>query len=153
RLEARIRQAEGNRRVQQILVREDIDRETLAVIETHRDELPGGSVIAVPVRTYPYGEVAAHAIGFLNQVSAADLREHTAEDYRVGDTIGRSGIERAWESLLRGRRGWVRVDRDYRGVVLSSRDEIARFGPDRRLEPVPGRDLVLTLDMELMRAI
>src|SRR5206468_4896424 len=118
-----------------------------------RDELPGVSVIAVPMRTYPFGELAAHAVGFLNEVSADDLREHSGEDYRAGDRMGRSGIERAWEALLRGRRGWVRVDRDYRGIILSSRDEIAHFGPDRRQDPVPGRDLVLTLDMELMRAI
>jgi len=154
RLEARLREAaDGQRRFQQVLVREDITRETLAILETHRDEIPGVSVIAVPVRTYPFGALAAHAIGFLNEVSADDIREHPDEDYRAGDRIGRSGLERAWESFLRGRRGWVRVDRDHRGVILSSRDEIARFGPDRRQEPVPGRDLVLTLDMELMRAI
>lgn len=152
RLEARIRGAEGSRRYQQVLVRQDIDRETLAILETHRDELAGVSVIAVPVRTYPFGALAAHAIGYLNEVSAEDLAAHPDEDYRPGDRIGRMGIERAWESLLRGRRGWVRVDRDHRGVVLSTRDDIARFGPDRRQDPVPGRDLVLTLDMELMRA-
>ncbi len=154
RLEARLREAaEGPRQFQQVAVREDIDRETLAVLETHRDELAGVTVIAVPVRTYPFGELAAHAIGFLNEVSAEDMQEHRGEDYRAGDRMGRSGLERAWESLLRGRRGWVRVDRDYRGIILSTRDEIAHFGADRRLEPVPGRDLVLTLDMELMRAI
>jgi penicillin-binding protein 2 len=153
RLEARIRQTEGPRRDQQMLVKADIDRETLAILETHRDELPGVSVIAVPVRTYPFGELAAHAIGYLNEVSAEDLEHHPGEDYRAGDRIGRTGIERAWESILRGRRGWVRVDRDHRGVILSTRDEIAQFGPDRRVEPLPGRDLVLTLDMELMRAI
>ena len=154
RLEARLREAaDGERRFQQIAVRDDIDRETLAVLETHRDELPGVTVIAVPVRTYPFGELAAHAVGFLNEVSGQDIEDHRGEDYRAGDRIGRSGLERAWESLLRGRRGWVRVDRDYRGIILSSRDEIAHFGPDRRLEPVPGRDMVLTLDMELMRAI
>ncbi len=153
RLEARLRQAEGPRRFQQILVREDIDRETLALLETHRDELPGVSVIAVPLRTYPFRELASHAIGFLNEVSLEDITNRAGEDYRAGDQIGRMGIERAWESVLRGRRGWVRVDRDHRGVVLSSRDDIARFGADRRQEPVSGRDLVLTLDMELMRAI
>ncbi|MEI8258464.1 MAG: penicillin-binding protein 2, partial [Deltaproteobacteria bacterium] len=97
RLEARLREAaEGNRQFQQVAVREDIDRETLAVLETHRDELAGVTVIAVPVRTYPFGELAAHAIGFLNEVSADDMREHRGEDYRAGDRMGRSGLERAW---------------------------------------------------------
>lgn len=153
RLEARIRSIDGPRREQYMLVRADIDRETLAILDTHKDELSGVSVIATPLRTYPFGTLAAHAIGYLSEVSAEDLEAHPGEDYRAGDRIGRMGIERAWESILRGRRGWVRVDRDHRGLILSSREEIQRFGPDRRQDPVPGRDLVLTLDMELMRSI
>ena len=66
--------------------------------------------------------------------------------------IGRSGVEQAWESILRGRRGWVRLEHDVRGLLIT-RDSIAGLGPDRHRDPVPGRDLVLTLDMELMRAI
>jgi penicillin-binding protein 2 len=152
RLEARIRSADGRKRDQYMLVRGDIDRETLAILDTHKDELPGVSVIAVPLRTYPFGTLAAHAVGYINEVSAEDLSAHPGEDYRAGDRIGRMGIERAWESILRARRGWVRVDRDHRGLILSSREEIQRFGADRRQDPVPGRDLVLTLDMELMRS-
>ncbi|MBI5516111.1 MAG: penicillin-binding protein 2 [Deltaproteobacteria bacterium] len=153
RLEARLRGADGPRRFQQLLARADIDREALALIETHRAELPGVSVIALPVRQYPFGELAAHAIGFLNEVSAEDLRAYAARDYRPGERIGRSGLEQAWESILRGRRGWVRLEHDVRGVVLSNRESIQALGPDRRQEPVPGRDLVLSLDMELMRSI
>jgi penicillin-binding protein 2 len=152
RMEARIRSIDGRRRDQYMLVRADIDRETLAILDTHKDELAGVSVIATPLRTYPFGTLAAHAIGYINEVSAEDLEAHPGEGYRAGDRIGRMGIERAWESILRGRRGWVRVDRDHRGLILSSREEIQRFGADRRQDPVPGRDLVLTLDMELMRA-
>ncbi len=152
RLEARMRSAEGSRRFQHLLGRADIDREALALIETHRAELPGVSVIATPVRQYPFGELASHALGFLNEVNADDLREFAGRDYRAGERIGRSGLEQAWESILRGRRGWVRLEHDVRGLLIS-RDSMAGLGPDRRREPVPGRDLVLTLDMELMRAI
>lgn len=153
RLEARMRGAEGPRRYHHLLARADIDREALALIETHRADFPGVSVIASPVRQYPFGELAAHAVGFLNEVNADDLREYEGRDYRAGERIGRSGIERAWESILRGRRGWVRLERDVRGLLLSSRDLFDRLRPERRQEPVPGRDLVLTLDMELMRAV
>lgn len=151
RLEARVRGADGRKRDQYMLARADIDRETLAILETHKDELAGVSVIAVPLRTYPFGALAAHAIGYINEVSAEDIASRPTEDYRAGDRMGRMGIERAWENILRGRRGWVRVDRDHRGVILSSREEIQQFGADRRVDPVPGRDIVLTLDMELMR--
>lgn len=153
RLEARIRGAEGPRRYHALLARGDISRESLALIETHRADFPGIQVIAAPVRQYPFGELASHAIGFLNEVNADDLREYEGRDYRAGERIGRSGIERAWEAVLRGRRGWVRVEHDVRGALLASRDALQHLGPDRRQDPIPGRDLVLTLDMELMRSI
>ena len=153
RLEARMRNAEGSRRYQHMLARSDIDRESLALIETHRAEFPRGiSVIATPVRQYPFSELAGHALGFLNEVNAEDLREFAGRDYRAGERIGRSGVEQSWESILRGRRGWVRLEHDVRGLLIT-RDSIAGLGPERHRDPVPGRDLVLTLDMELMRAI
>jgi penicillin-binding protein 2 len=153
RLEARMRNAEGSRRYQHMLARSDIDRESLALIETHRAEFPRGiSVIATPVRNYPFGELAAHALGFLNEVNADDLTEFAGRDYRAGERMGRSGVEQAWESILRGRRGWVRQEQSVGGLLIT-RDSIAGLTPDRRRDPVPGRDLVLTLDMELMRAI
>lgn len=153
RLEARIRGAEGPRRFHALLARADIDREALALVETHRGSLPGVRVSAIPVRHYPFGELAAHAIGFLNEVNADDLAEHVGRDYRAGERIGRSGVEKAWESILRGRRGWMRVEHDVRGVRSTARDAQQGAGETRRQEPVPGRDLVLSLDMELMRAI
>ena len=153
RLEARMRNAEGSRRYQHMLARSDIDRESLALIETHRAEFPRGiSVIATPVRQYPFNELAAHALGFLNEVNAEDLTEFAGRDYRAGERMGRSGVEQSWESILRGRRGWVRLEHDVRGLLIT-RDSIAGLGPERHRDPVPGRDLVLTLDMELMRAI
>ncbi len=153
RLENRIRGAEGPRRFHQVLARADIGREALALVETHRADLPGVQVFAVPVRQYPFGELASHAIGFLNEVNADDLNEYQDRDYRPGERIGRSGLERAWESILRGRRGWLRLEHDVRGMTLSARDMGPDVAPDRRVDPVPGRDLVLSLDMELMRSI
>jgi len=153
RLEARMRSAEGPRRYHQILARADIDREALALIETHRADLPGVQVFAIPVRQYPFGALASHAIGFLNEVNADDLQAYRDRDYRPGERIGRSGLEAAWESILRGRRGWVRLEHDVRGVMLTSRESLPDLPPERRQEPVPGRDLVLSLDMELTRSI
>ncbi len=153
RLEARITGADGPRRFQQVMVRQDIDRESLALIETHRAELAGVTVMAVPIREYPFGELAAHAVGFMNEVNAEDLTEYAGRDYRPGERIGRTGIEKAWESILRGRRGWVRMEHDALGLLLSNRESIRTLGPDRRQDPVPGQDLVLSLDMELMRAL
>lgn len=141
------------RRTHQIEMFRDIDREQLAALETHQAELPGLDVVSRPVRTYPFGSLGAHAIGYLNEVNADDLERLGRESgYRAGDVIGRMGIEKGWESELRGRRGHRRVLVDARG----RRQRDARsFGiaHEEVDPPVPGHDVVLALDMELMRSI
>jgi penicillin-binding protein 2 len=139
------------RRTHQIAVLGELTREQLAALETHARELPGVDVLSVPVRDYPFGKLAAHALGYLNEISGEELAQSTDQGYRAGDTIGRSGVERAWEAYLRGRRGYKRMYVDARGRRSRFKPE---HDPEKMLEePVPGRDLTLTLDMELMRML
>lgn len=148
-LEARLAAIPLHRRTHQVAMFRDITRDQLASLEQHEAELKGVDVVAEPVRMYPFGPLAAHAIGYLNEVNAEDLERAPDQGYRAGDTVGRSGIERAWESYVRGRRGVRRVIVEARG---QRRDEEHTERPhETRREPVPGRDLTLTLDMELMR--
>jgi len=147
----RVADVPRRRRSHQIAMFTEIERDQLAALETHGQELPGVDVVAVPVREYAYGNLGAHTIGYLNEVSAEDIEGHPGQGYRAGDRMGRNGVERAWESYLRGRDGYRRVLVDARGTVRDhTREERAR--EDRR-EAVPGRDVTLTVDMELMRTI
>jgi len=146
------------RRSHFVQVFSDISRDQYAAIETHRHELPGINVVAVPLRSYPYKSLGAHTIGFLNQVSAEDLKQLQGLGYAPGDSVGRGGIERAWESYLRGRDGELRLPVDVRGRELSNVDTRGRsrraddsLGEPMRKEPVPGLDLRLSLDMDMMR--
>lgn len=163
-LQERIAAVPERRRSHQIRVFSDITRDQLAAIETHQEDLcarttsrhnptrlPCIATIAEPVRTYPFGPLSAHALGYLNEMSAEELERLRPHGYRLGDRVGRTGVERAWEGFLRGRRGYRRVHVDVRGRQVDA----APTGDDRpmRREPVPGRDLALTLDMELMRIV
>jgi len=150
-LEAELGRIPENRRTHQIQVLGELTREQLATLETHARELPAVDVLSVPVRDYPYGKLAAHAIGYLNEISADELAQNADQGYRPGETIGRSGVERAWEAYLRGRRGYKRIYVDARG----RRSRIKPEHDQQKMleEPVPGRDLTLTLDMELMRML
>lgn len=163
-LERRLEEVPPHRRSHQIRVFSDITRDQLASVETHQQDfclrtggrdnpvrLPCLTTIAEPVRTYPYGSLGAHALGYLNEISAEELERLREHGYRLGDRIGRTGIERAWESFLRGRRGYRRFYVDVRGRQV----ETAAPGDHRpmRRDPVPGRDIALTLDIELMRII
>jgi hypothetical protein len=118
-LQTRMDELPPNRRTHQIELYSDVDREQLAALETHLAELPALDIITVPLRDYPYATLGAHVIGYLNEVNAQDLeRSPDPSTYRSGDRIGRSGLEKRYEPLLKGSRGFRRVVVDARGKAL-----------------------------------
>jgi len=98
-----------------MLIAEDISREAMAAIETGVD-LPGIKVVSAGRRSYPLGTMAAHVLGFMNEISAEELRSKKDEGFRAGDLIGRTGIERQWDGYLRGHPGFHKVVVDRRGL-------------------------------------
>src|SRR5690606_6589734 len=88
----------------------------LSWIEEHRAELPELSLDPVPVRHYPYGEAVAHLIGYVGEITREERQDSTAwAGYRMGQHVGRSGIERQYESILGGRLGERYIEVDARG--------------------------------------
>ena len=85
------------------------------------------------------------------EVDAEKLAALQASGYVEGDRIGITGIERAWESYLRGTRGWEKVLVDARGRKRQGNEEI--IGEVRRVDPIPGRDLRLTIDIDIVKAM
>ena len=125
---------------QPVPVASDVPRDVAFWIVEHRDDLPGVDIRQIPVRVYPYGELAAHVLGYLGQISADQLKDPAYAGYRSGDIIGRSGIEAVYEADLRGTDGYV----SYR--VDASGRNLGQFG---RRAPLPGDDIVLTIDADL----
>jgi penicillin-binding protein 2 len=148
---AEILKDEGKRKNQQILLKEDVSRDVVAILATHQAELPGVSVVPVPVRYYPYGEVGAHVLGYMAEVSGETLPKLREAGYVEGDRLGATGTERAWESYLRGTRGWEKVLVDAKGKKRPARADI--LGAETRVDPIPGRDLRLTIDADLQVGI
>jgi penicillin-binding protein 2 len=140
---ALLERASGRPPFQDIVVRHDLDFGGVAAIETHRLELPGVSLRITPRRTYPEGPVLAHALGYVGEVSPAELEETPKGVYRQGDLIGKSGLEKVWESDLRGVNGGQQVEVDAIGRQIRVLDE---------LEAVPGNTLVLSIDLDLQHA-
>ena len=131
---------------------EDVKRDVMAQLETALDK-PGIKVVAVQRRHYPFGPLASHAIGYMNEVSAEELRTRKDEGYHSGDSVGRTGIERQWEPYLRGQKGFERMVVNRRGLRRTD-VRIADLveGPVSQAA-VPGNNLVLTLDMDLQRIV
>ncbi len=146
---------ESSRKEQQILLKEDISRDAVAILATHAAELPGVQVVPVPVRYYPFGDVGAHVLGYMAEVSGDTLPKLRSSGYMEGDRLGVAGTERAWESYLRGTRGWEKIVVDAKGRKRTDQGIVDRVidQGDARADPIPGRDLRLTLDADLQVAI
>jgi penicillin-binding protein 2 len=152
-----------------MLVREDISRDIEALLREHASEVGGVQVVTTPVRFYPYKNLGSHVLGYVGEVNAEQLAklrppgydEMTPEqkqklnplDYDVGDAIGATGVEHAWESYLRGQAGWEKRVVDAHGRYRRGPEAERLLDAPKRQDPIPGRDLRLTIDMELMQAI
>ncbi len=138
----------GNRT---FVARRDVSRDQVALLETHQLRLPGVSVQTRAHRYYPFNELASHTLGFMNEVTSEELARLGEFGYRPGDYVGRTGLERASEPILRGSPGFSREVVDARGMPQGEDVAEELLGHYRRVEPVPGRNIVLTLDMELQQ--
>jgi len=138
----RIRKMENTPGHIPIRIAEDIDWETVAYLENNRLELPGIQIEVVPLRVYRYGNLASHLIGYLGEINKKELLESEEGVYRGGDLIGKMGLEKLRERLLRGEKG-----RDYMEVNALGFEQKNLKG----VEPLPGCDLQLTLDVDLQQ--
>jgi penicillin-binding protein 2 len=123
-----------------VMVDERLDWQQVIALETHQLELPGVSLQVTPRRHYLYDSLAAHLLGYVGEVTVKDLNRFP--DYRMGDDIGKFGLERSWESTLRGDSGGQEIEVDSIGRRLRMLREI----PER-----PGNSVVMTIDLDLQR--
>ena len=140
-IEKKVKQNEG--RVDPILVKTDLTDEMMARIEERRSDLPGVVIEAQAIRYYPNEVLGAHVLGYVSEISEEALRNKGDIDYRIGDLLGQSGLERYYDFNLRGQRGGSQIEVDVTGrpiKVLGKKD------------PVPGNNLKLTLDLSLQKA-
>lgn len=120
----------------------DLDRDILARVEAQRVRLPGVVVQLEPKREYRWNGVAAHLIGYLSEITERELSMPEFEGYYPGEDIGRYGVESAFQRYLHGRRGGRQVEVDALGRRMRLLEEVL---------PIPGRNIWLTIDIELQR--
>lgn len=124
-------------------IKEDIDWPTLVTIENNSFNLPGVQIEVQPHRDYRYHNMASHLVGYLGEISRQELEQHRGGDYRQGDYIGKMGLEKLFDTYLRGEKGRKYVEVDVHGFAQKQL---------QMQEPLPGNDLQLTLDLEMQRA-
>jgi penicillin-binding protein 2 len=125
---------------QPIPLKQDITPDEQAFISAHFNELPELETLEEQRRLYPRDGFAAHLIGYVGEISESDLKNPKYDFYEPGDVVGKFGVEEAYDAILRGTDG-------ARDVIVNSHGrEIGRLGEELA---VPGKDLRLTIDLDL----
>jgi penicillin-binding protein 2 len=130
---------------QPALVAANLAFSQVAWVEEHRTDLPGILLEPRPLRRYPDGAAVAHLVGYVGEISEQELGDTTWARYRMGQTVGKSGIERQYESILGGERGERYVEVDASGRVIRA------IAPRNEQPPIAGQDIHLSIDLELQR--
>ena len=123
-------------------IKTNIKREIAFYISERNLEFPGFNIHTEPIRNYLYDGLASHVIGYVGEISKQQILLLQQERYKLGDLIGKAGIERIYDTYLRGKDGGTSI-------------EVSAAGKQVRIlksvESMRGNDIVLTIDSELQR--
>ena len=123
-----------------VRIQSDVSRLHLALLETHKLDLPGLIVDVRPRRAYALRNMASHLLGYLGEIDGYELRQNRFREYQMGDFIGKYGVEQKWETFLNGIDGGRQVEVDAMGREIKVL---------QRVEPHPGNNVFLTIDLDL----
>ena len=125
-----------------VLIKENVSQEEALVLAGKVGRFPGLVLEKSAIRDYENGYIFSHILGYDGKITWQEIRDNP--DYLMTDYIGKTGIEKAYESFLRGKKGYRQVEVDSSGNVKKHLGDI---------DPVPGDDLVLNIDEELQKKI
>ncbi len=126
------------------IIKENCSVMEIARLQAHITEFPGLEILIRSRRHYLYGELASHILGYIGEISQTELKKKKQDGYRPGDYIGKYGVERTFEKELRGKVGGYQVEVDANGREIKIL---------RKVDPVPGHNIYLTLSLELQKQL
>ena len=122
------------------VIKRDVDPETIAYVEEHDNEFEGVELKVEAIRDYPNGSLGAHIVGYLGELSEDEMAKSEYAQYKLGDLVGKSGIELQYENILAGGKGTEFVEVNAAGRPVKVID---------KKEPDPGNNVVLTIDKKI----
>ena len=134
---------QGRRPFEPVPIMYELSEEQIARIAVNQFRLPGVEVAAQLVRHYPQGAHFAHSVGYVGRINEQEVKQLDPVNYSGTHHIGKTGIEKFYEDALHGQVGYEEVETNARGRVLRVL---------KRTDPVPGKDITLSLDLDLQEA-
>lgn len=125
-------------------LKRNMSLEEVSLLKSQLSDLKGVSLEAKPRRVYPWGETLCHVAGTLGEISSEALVKGPKLGYHAGDVVGKSGIEKEYETHLKGEEGWERIEIDAKGRQL---------GVFSKHAPQQGADVMLTVNAEFQRYV
>ena len=123
-------------------IKEGLSLKEVALIESHRLDLAGTILVPEPQRNYLYGPLAAHLLGYVGEISPAQLLEPENEEVLPGTSVGQSGIEKTYDTHIRGEVGQKIIEVDAVGHEM----KVLRVQ-----DPTSGNDVYLTIDLNVQK--
>lgn len=127
-----------------IMLKNNLDQQMVTKIEEQRRYMPEVMLSVQPIRNYPYHELAVHALGYVGEVSAYEIEQGLFKNITQGSLVGKAGLEKTYDKYLRGDDGAFMEEVDVAGNVVKHYDSV---------QPVPGKNLKLTIDYELQKEL
>lgn len=127
-----------------IMLKNNLDQQMVTKIEEQRRYMPEVMLSVQPIRNYPYHELAVHALGYVGEVSAYEIEQGLFKNITQGSLVGKAGLEKTYDKYLRGEDGAFMEDVDVAGNVVKHYDSV---------QPIPGKNLKLTIDYELQKEL
>ena len=127
-----------------VILKANISQELMIKVEEQRRSIPELMLIVSPERNYPYKEFAVHALGYVGEVSDYELEKGIFKNMPIGSIVGKSGLEKHYDKVLRGEDGFFMEEVDVAGNVVQHYDT---------KKPEVGKNLRLTINYELQKSL
>lgn len=127
-----------------IMLKNNLDQQMVTKIEEQRRYMPEVMLSVQPIRNYPYHELAVHALGYVGEVSSYEIEQGLFKNISQGSLVGKGGLEKTYDKYLRGEDGAFIEEVDVAGNVVKHYDSV---------QPIPGKNLKLTIDYELQKEL
>lgn len=127
-----------------VVLKTNLTPELMVKVEEQRRFIPELMLIVNPERNYPFMDFAVHTLGYVGEVSDYELEKGIFKDIPIGSIVGKSGLEKTYDKVLRGEDGFFMEEVDVAGNVIQHYES---------KKPVVGKNLRLTIDFELQKAL
>ena len=128
--------------LQPVPLKEDVSEDLAIFLRERSEDYPGIDIVENWRREYPYAPMASHVLGFLGAIRTEEATYYKNLGYDPDARVGQFGVEQTYESVLRGKSGYVKYEVDSRGRILRLIE---------RKEPIPGNDLQLSINLDIQQ--